>query len=129
MSGLPDRRDGKRCPIITISLPFPPSANRYWRKTRQGRMYIGEDAKAYRKTVYALTVREPRLKGHLAVALKFYRPRKSGDLDNRIKVLFDALQINCIEDDNQVIEIHAYRFEDKKDPRVEVEITPLEMMP
>lgn len=125
MSGLPDRRDGRRTPIIQIELPYPPSANRYWRKTQTGRVYIGEDAKVYRKTVFALTIREPRLKGDVAIALKFYRPRKSGDLDNRIKVLFDALQINCIEDDSQVVEIHAYRFEDKKNPRVWVEITPL----
>lgn len=125
MSGVPDRRDASRCPIIDITLPFPPSANRYWRKTKTGRVYISDEAKKYRDDVWALTLGEPRLKGNVAIALKFYRPRKSGDLDNRIKVLFDALQINCIEDDNQVTEIHAYRMEDKANPRVQVEITPL----
>src|SRR6476620_506431 len=125
MSGLPDRRDARRCPIITVTLPYPPSANRYWRKTKTGRVYVGVDAVKYREDVWALTVREPRLVDPVAVALKFYRPRKSGDLDNRIKILMDALQLNCLQDDSQVAEIHADRFEDKAQPRVEVEITPL----
>jgi Holliday junction resolvase RusA-like endonuclease len=31
-------------------------------------------------------------------------------------------------DDNQITEMHAYRFEDKGNPRVEVEITPLGLL-
>jgi Holliday junction resolvase RusA-like endonuclease len=59
---------------------------------------------------------------NVSITLKVYRARKSGDLDNRIKPLLDALQGVAFYDDKQVIEIHAFRFDDKHNPRVEVTI-------
>lgn len=115
-------RAGKKQETINLVLPFPPSANRYWRKTKTGRVYISDDALAYRDEVGYRTLRIDPLKGDLQLTARFYRPRKSGDLDNRIKILFDALQGNCFDDDKQIVEIHAYRYEDKANPRVEVEI-------
>lgn len=111
--------------IIRLTLSLPPSTNRYWRKTKTGNVYISEDAKAYRQEVALRSAQLGRIAGDVAVTLRIYRKIRSGDLDNRIKVLFDALQGNCLKDDNQVIEIHAYRFDDKTNPRVEVEITEL----
>ncbi len=58
----------------------------------------------------------------VAVTLRVFRPQRSGDLDNRLKCLFDALQGVVYANDSQVVEIHAYRFEDKKRPRVEAEV-------
>jgi Holliday junction resolvase RusA-like endonuclease len=54
------------------------------------------------------------------LTLRVYRPRKVGDLDNRQKVLIDALNELVYLDDKQVVEIHSYRHDDKKNPRVEV---------
>lgn len=108
---------------IKLTLPMPPSANRYWRKTFQGRVYVSEEAKAYRQEVGLLTLRSPKpLKGQISVTIRFYRARKSGDLDNRLKILFDVLQGLVYEDDEQIIEIHAFRFDNRLNPRVEVEI-------
>lgn len=107
---------------IKLTLPYPPSANRYWRKTKTGRVYISDEALTYRDEVNYRTLKVNALTGELKLTAKFYRPRKSGDLDNRIKILFDALQGNCFNDDKQIAEIHAYRFDDKQNPRVEVEI-------
>lgn len=121
-----DQRNRERIALVNVTLPFPPSANRYWRKTKLGRVYVSTDAKQYRDEVWALTIQKPRLTGDVALVLRFYRPRKSGDLDNRIKILVDALQLNCLQDDSQVAEIHAYRYEDKQNPRVEVEIATLD---
>jgi Holliday junction resolvase RusA-like endonuclease len=60
--------------------------------------------------------------GQVAVTLRVYRPRKSGDLDGRIKIVLDALQGVAYRDDSQVVALHAYRFDDKARPRVEVEV-------
>ncbi len=108
--------------IVKLTLPFPPSSNRYWRKTRHGRVYVSDEAKNYRDEIALLTKRCGIAIGDVSFTAKFYRPRKSGDLDNRIKILLDALQGNCFVDDSQVVEIHAYRFDDREKPRVEVEI-------
>lgn len=60
--------------------------------------------------------------GDVALELRMYRPQKRGDLDNRLKVLLDALQGTCYEDDGQVVEIHAFLNDDKHNPRVEVTV-------
>jgi Holliday junction resolvase RusA-like endonuclease len=54
--------------------------------------------------------------------LVVYRPRKAGDLSNRIKVLEDALNGIAWIDDKQIVEIHARREDDASNPRVEVRI-------
>jgi crossover junction endodeoxyribonuclease RusA len=104
-----------------FTLPYPPSANRYWRKTNRGQVYLSSEAKEY-KQLAKILVKRDLLKGDLVFTAHFYRPQKSGDLSNRIKVLEDALQAVCYEDDKQIVEIHAYRRDDKTNPRVEVEI-------
>jgi crossover junction endodeoxyribonuclease RusA len=114
--------------MITLTLPFPPSANRYWRNFR-GRMVKSADARIYRDQAGYIylqqTMRINRgrpLIGDVKVTLDFYRPAKRGDLDNRIKVTLDALQGIAFADDSQVVEIHARRFEGKANPRVEIAI-------
>lgn len=106
-----------------ITLPTPPSANRYWRVFR-GRAVVSSEAKAYKKTVQVLAQRAGLecLDGAVAVTLDVYRPAKRGDLDNSIKVLLDSLQGAAYADDQQITEIHARRFDDKHNPRVEVTI-------
>lgn len=109
--------------MITLSLPYPPSANRYWRNFR-GRMVISPEAKGYKTAVQLIAKRAGvrLLTGEVALILRVYRPRKAGDLSNRIKVLEDALQGVAFHDDSQVVAIEAERFDDKANPRVEVDI-------
>lgn len=111
--------------MIHLTLPYPPSANRLWR--RQGRhMVLSQEARDYKAEVAALAVMsvcEP-LDGDIEITLHVYRPRKSGDLSNRIKVLEDSLQGYAYVNDSQIVVIHAYRHDDKINPRVEVTITP-----
>jgi len=105
-----------------LVLPYPPSANRYWRHAK-GRTYKSEEACAYQEAVgrqcTALGLRPEG--GPVCVQLIFYRPRRSGDLDNRIKQCLDALQGYVFVDDAQVVELHAYLCDDKHAPRVEVQ--------
>jgi crossover junction endodeoxyribonuclease RusA len=108
---------------MTITLPMPPSANRYWRSCR-GRVFVSAEAKAY-KALAAQMARDAGMKplvGDVVFTVKVYRPQKSGDLGNRLKVLEDALEGVAYLNDKQITEQHAYRFDDRSNPRVEVTI-------
>jgi crossover junction endodeoxyribonuclease RusA len=108
---------------LTLTLPYPPSANRYWRNYR-GITVTSEEARAYKQEVgyRARTAGLTPLQGDVILRLDIYRPRKVGDLDNRIKLLIDSLNGFAWGDDSQIVEIHARRFDDKKQPRVDVTI-------
>ncbi len=111
----------------TFILSMPPSANRLWRMDKRGFMRKSEAAIDY----YNLAGSEACLQGatvydgNISMTIKIYRGRKQGDLDNRIKPLLDALQCIAYHDDKQVVEIHAYRYDDKNNPRVEVTLEEL----
>lgn len=55
-----------------------------------------------------------------------YYPSKRSDLDNVLKLQLDVLQrIKCIKNDNNCCAIHARKFIDKGNPRVEIKIKTL----
>ena len=101
----------------TKTLPVPPSANQYWQYT--GRVFTSQRAKAYKEQI-AYMMRRNKIDGPVALNLTVFRPRKSGDLDNYLKIMLDALQGYLYENDSQIVEIHAYRQDDKDNPRVEL---------
>lgn len=116
---------------ITLSLPMPPSSNRYWRtvayidkrtKKLAAATFVSDEAKKYKQQVRILANLPRLIFGEISVSVKVFRPRRSGDLDNRLKVLCDAMQGVVYENDSQIVELHAFRLEDKKNPRVEVEV-------
>lgn len=113
-----DQRGGRK-----ITLPYPPSANINWRAAG-GRIIKNPEVRAYQTEVgwLAKAAGVRLLDGDVSLTLRIYRPRKAGDLSNRIKVLEDALNGIAWHDDVQVVEIHAYRYDDKDNPRVEVSI-------
>ena len=108
-----------------VTLPVPPSANRYWRSWR-GRVVRSAEAEAYCYAVGLMTRRYrgtewPTRGAAVAVAVRWVRAKAAGDLDNRLKVLLDALQGVLYWDDGQVAELHAYRDDsDRHHPRVDV---------
>lgn len=118
--------------MIALTLPFPPSKNRLHR--RVGNLTIlSREAREYREDLRALMLRRradwgvwPIMTEPVVVTMTFYRPSKIGDLDGRIPWLLDCLQGLAYEDDKQVVAIHAYRHDDKVNPRVEVVIERLE---
>jgi Holliday junction resolvase RusA-like endonuclease len=113
---------------ITLTLPYPPSANRYWRVFRN-RVVVSGEATRYKKDAAAAAsmqgIDEP-LTGDLSLAIKVYRPLKSGDLDNRLKVVLDSLQGIAYKNDSQIVEIRATRFDDKSNPRIEISISEIQ---
>lgn len=115
---------------ISLTLPYPPSSNRYWRTTKQGRTYVSEEARSYRADVgwLAKQAGAQLLAGALQMTLHLYRPRKTGDSSNRVKVLEDALQGILYANDSQIIEHHIYRHDDKQEPRVELTVKEIEQL-
>lgn len=106
-----------------LTLPYPPSANRYWRMVN-GRMIVSAEARKYKRAAATIAIirRVTQTLGPVKCFIDFYRPAKRGDLDNTLKVCIDSLKGIAFEDDSQIVEIHARRFEDKSDPRAEVRI-------
>ena len=63
---------------------------------------------------------------YIAVYYEDNRP----DLDNSLKIVLDCLQAcKAIKNDRQCVKIFAERFVDKKNPRIEIELTELEGIP
>jgi crossover junction endodeoxyribonuclease RusA len=104
-------------------LPYPPTANLYWRVWR-GRPVKSPAARLYQLAVKTqlLGRRLKPLKGPVEVTFDVYRPRRRGDLDNALKVSLDALRGFAFVDDDQVVDIHARRFDDAADPRLVVTV-------
>lgn len=116
--------DGSR--TVRLTLPAPPSANRYWRVFRN-RAVMSDEAREYKRLVAYLAQRaglEPAA-GEIVLTVRWYRARRSGDLSNRIKIVEDALRGVVYVDDKQVVELHAFRDDDKANPRVEIVATEL----
>jgi crossover junction endodeoxyribonuclease RusA len=140
--------------VITLTLPYPISANRYWKqfvlgKGQSARMMQAPsaEAKEYKRQVQKAAVLArvgAPIAGRVRVDVKLYPQRPQDwarraqrnpltwdddvrclDLDNANKVLFDALKGVAIEDDRWVREIHSQRMEPDGEARVVVTITPL----
>jgi Holliday junction resolvase RusA-like endonuclease len=90
----------------------------------RGHPTLSAAAKDYKATAgwLALAQGVEVLNGAVGVSLTVYRKAKRGDADNFIKVCLDSLNGVAWEDDKQIVEIHLYRRDDKKNPRVEIEI-------
>lgn len=104
-------------------IPYPPSLNKYWR-TFKGRVYLSSEAKKYKSDVRKIfeasnvdLLKEDKM---VILHIDVYRPRKIGDLDNTLKGILDSLNGCLYVDDRQVVEIHARRFDDKENPRVNI---------
>lgn len=108
---------------MKLTLPLPPSANRYWRRAGHT-IYLSAEAKQFKAEVYLLgkALRLKPLDGPVRLTAYVFRKIKAGDLMNREKVLSDSLQGVAYFDDSQIVEAHFYLGDDKKNPRVEVEI-------
>lgn len=123
--------------MLTLSLPYPPSVNHYWRHFR-GRTVISREGRTFRTNVCALLAggngpRKPPSGGRIALAMDAFPPdRRRRDLDNIQKAVLDALQhAGVYEDDNQIDLLVTRRRELGVPPRVEIGLTemPLSRFP
>lgn len=95
---------------IKLILPYPPSVHHLYANFR-GRRIVSAQGRKFKSDI-AVSARQQGAKvlgGDLSVTFRVFRPRKTGDLDNRLKISQDALKGICFDDDRQIIEIHALR--------------------
>lgn len=113
-----------------ISLPWPPSNNRYYRHNR-GRTHISAEGQASRDSV-ARIIKDSMLDIGLATPLKIriecHMPdRRRRDLDNLQKAAFDALTKSGFWlDDAQVVDYRVVKMPVTKGGKLELTITGLE---
>lgn len=126
---------GKRSPsLISLRLPYPPSANRMYR-TFRGRTTLTQAVRDYRRQVAEVWF-QSRIKGQrgfdtgeLALRIRAYRPdKRRRDVDNILKVLCDALQhAGVIGNDSQFREIVVSFEETKPGGELRIEIRRLSL--
>ena len=106
--------------MMQLTLPYPVSANRKF----YGRQHLTTEARDYLTHAgwVARSQVDAPLSGKVAITVRIYRPRKRGDIDNGLKLMFDALNGIVYEDDKQIVELHVYRHDDKANPRVELSV-------
>ncbi len=111
---------------LKLILPYPPSINHLY-ATFRGRRIVSAKGRKFKSDIAVLARQQGArlLTGDLTITFRVFRPKRIGDLDNRLKISQDALKGICFEDDRQIIEIHAFRFDDKTNPRIEVDIKTL----
>lgn len=112
--------------MMTLTLPYPPTVNHMYRRAR-GHLALTPEALAFRHAVRMIAMMQDvrPITGPVAVFIDVYRPRRRGDLDNVLKAVLDALNGIAYRDDEQVEQINANRYEDKRAPRIEVSVVAL----
>lgn len=103
-----------------VLLPYPVSANLYWRHVRRPLrtlVVLSDEAKEYRRVVSAICAKcgirplvgdvELWVELHPRLTQRGVASERRIDLDNALKVAFDALQGSMFETDRQVVSLHA----------------------
>lgn len=104
-----------------IRLPFPPSVNHYWVRTRFGSLAVGKRGKQFRQEVIELLDSNTKtLEGRLEVEIDVYPPdRRKRDLDNLLKATLDALcHAGLYSDDSQIDILKVNRKEIEKGGKI-----------
>ena len=117
--------------MIALTLPVPPSVNNWTRALGRGRQVKTRAARDYMARVATICqaakvrpYREP-----VRVTFTWYRARRAGDLDNRLKVGLDSLCGYAFGDDRWVEEIIARRVDGEAPARIEVTVEPIDPRP
>ena len=90
-------------PQVNLQLPYPPTANTYYRKWNN-RMVISARGREYAREVAAIVGKMKPLRCRIAVIVVVAVPdRRKRDIDNLTKPLFDSLtKAGVWVDDSQV---------------------------
>lgn len=100
-------------------LPLPPTSNQRLAIVN-GRLIKAAKNRNYQKDIAKIGTGCKPFKKAVAMEIVFFRQRLAGDIDGRLKTLFDSLSGILYDDDRQIDEIHVYNRKDKDDPRVEL---------
>lgn len=114
-----------------ITLPWPPSNNRYYRHNR-GRTHISTEGIAYRQAVSKIIndgILDILTEAPIKIRIECHMPdRRRRDLDNLQKAAFDALtKAGFWADDSQVVDYRVVKMPIVKGGRLDLTITELEV--
>jgi len=121
---------------IFLELPYPPTINHYYGRTRTGQVYIGRQGRSYRDHVAGIVYSHKCMKGHdimrpyflinqkLNLCIKIFPPdKRKRDLDNICKCVLDSLQEALFfVDDNQIDILTIQRCSIIKDGMINISI-------
>ena len=117
---------------MTINFTVPGKPVSYKRVTHGKTPHYPPEYKNYRNAVSLVARSVMRGRDYtekpVSIVLKVYQPLKvtnlhSGDVDNHLKGILDALNEIVFKDDKQVVQATVYKFKDANNPRVEVYVT------
>ena len=96
---------------MKLTLPWPPSANHYYRRVGP-RTLISREGREYRRTVCGLLapvgggIRKPPCGGRIALCMDAFPPdRRRRDLDNLQKSAVDSMQHAGVYQDDSLIDL------------------------
>jgi crossover junction endodeoxyribonuclease RusA len=95
---------------MTLTLPWPPSVNHYWRNIA-GRTLISRQGRDYRAQVEKLAAGLAITHGRLAISIQACPPdKRRRDLDNLLKAPLDAMaHAGLYADDSQIDQLAVHR--------------------
>jgi len=105
----------------------PQSTNHIYKHTCRGRyasVYMTAEWKKMKQD-YAIQAKMQwsMLEGNICMEIHFYFwDKRKHDIDNYNKIVLDSLSGVIYEDDEQIQELHIYKYYDKKNPRIELNI-------
>ena len=117
---------------IQLTLPVPPSVNHQY-ATVNGRRLLSAKGRAYKDLVgqqilvalaqssHRDTLRQILRQANLSLSIHFFFPSAlRRDTDGGLKIAQDALCDGLGLNDNRVVEIHLYKFQDRNNPRMDI---------
>ena len=111
--------------MIEVVLPYPISANRYWRHSARG-VFISDEARAYKAEVRLRCLKKGIVKLAGFVNVECWLVPKSAvciDVDNSLKIALDALQGWAYYNDKQIVSVKSHKCKpDKDNPRFVVKV-------
>lgn len=110
---------------MRYTLPIAPTLNHYLGRSRDGRVFKTSKARQWERDAgYVLLSHKKYGARKVTVTLETYMENNRSDLGNRAKIVLDLLEKQgIIDNDNQVFELHEYKFLDPDDPRIEMEVS------
>lgn len=116
--------------VVALLVPVGPSVDDYMKKGRGGRLYLTAESREYRESVWGCAMLQARHiprpwfpEGDVTFTMHWFRATQrtpsggefySGDVDNRLKPILDALQQIAYTNDAQVRRIEAEREDEIK---------------
>ena len=112
--------------VFMYQLPYPPSVNHIYSRTKRGGVMLNPKARAYREEViYTIGKGHTTLCGDINVTVDVFMPdNRKRDLDNVQKAVFDSLtHAGVWKDDSQIKQIIITNCGIEKPGRVLVSVS------